>query len=280
MTNSLINLGDLAKPVNTLVEKISDAIGGAVKPWQIKRIAKAEAEAETTKALAQFQFPELQRRAMHRLLHEETQRQLNIENVTAKALPLVKEQATPEDIEQDWLVNFFDKSKLVSDEQMQDVWGRILAGEANSPGTFSRFTINTLGNLEKHDAELFSKICSMCWMIMEPTPLIYNLNDGIFKQSGITLLALADLERLGLVHLGKMSGYEFDNAHETETLIYQDQKFEVTFPNGSTALNVGRVLLSRVGSDLFKVCTTAPNHDHLNYVLKKWEEMKYVVQQI
>lgn len=44
-STSLVNLGDLSKPANTLIEKVSSAIGGIFEPWQIKRVAKAEAEA-------------------------------------------------------------------------------------------------------------------------------------------------------------------------------------------------------------------------------------------
>ena len=43
---SIIKAGDLSKPANTLIEKIADAVGGYFKPFQIKRVAKAEAEAE------------------------------------------------------------------------------------------------------------------------------------------------------------------------------------------------------------------------------------------
>ena len=44
--NSVINLGELSKPATVLIEKIADAVGGIFKPYQIKRLAKAEAEAE------------------------------------------------------------------------------------------------------------------------------------------------------------------------------------------------------------------------------------------
>jgi hypothetical protein len=45
---SLINidLGNFSKPATVLIEKISDAVGGCFRPFQIKRIAKAESEAE------------------------------------------------------------------------------------------------------------------------------------------------------------------------------------------------------------------------------------------
>ena len=41
-STSLVNLGELSKPANTLIEKVSSAIGGVFEPWQIKRIARAD----------------------------------------------------------------------------------------------------------------------------------------------------------------------------------------------------------------------------------------------
>ena len=44
--SSLINLGELSKPATVLIEKISEAVGGTFKPYQIVRVAKAEAQAD------------------------------------------------------------------------------------------------------------------------------------------------------------------------------------------------------------------------------------------
>lgn len=44
-SNSIVNLGDLGKPADTLVKKISNAVGGIFAPYQVRRLAKAEAEA-------------------------------------------------------------------------------------------------------------------------------------------------------------------------------------------------------------------------------------------
>jgi hypothetical protein len=51
--HSLINIGELAKPATVLIEKISDAVGEIYKPYQAKRVAKAETEAELTSASEQ-----------------------------------------------------------------------------------------------------------------------------------------------------------------------------------------------------------------------------------
>jgi hypothetical protein len=88
---SLVNIGELAKPATILIEKISDAIGGCFKPYQIRRVAQAEAEADKIKATTQIETTELQHRAMHRFFIEEAKKQSNIESITAQALPQLEE---------------------------------------------------------------------------------------------------------------------------------------------------------------------------------------------
>lgn len=80
-------------------------------------------------------------------------------------MPGIDEKAQPEKIEDDWITNYFDKCRLVSDEQMQNLWSKVLTGEANSPGKFSKRTVNLLASLDKTDAELFQKICSFAWIV-------------------------------------------------------------------------------------------------------------------
>ena len=125
--NSLVNLGDLSKPADTLIKKISKAVGGIFAPSQIRRIAEAEAEATIIKAKSEagaarittqsdIERAELHQRTVHRLITEEIQHQENMENTTAKALPYLNEDAKPDSMDDDWITNFFDKCRIVSDE--------------------------------------------------------------------------------------------------------------------------------------------------------------------
>jgi hypothetical protein len=76
----------------------------------------------------------------------------------AKALPEVSPEAKPESMEDDWIANFFDKCRLISDEEMQSLWARILAEEANASGRFSKRTVDLVGTLDKSDALLFAQL--------------------------------------------------------------------------------------------------------------------------
>ena len=183
--NPLANLGELTKPATVLIEKILDAVGGVFKPYQIVRVAKAEAEAELIHANAQIQISGLERRAMYRFLEEEGKKQSNIEGITQKALPLLEEKSCPQNVEDDWITNFFDKSRIVSDEDMQQLWSRVLAGEANRPGAFSKRTVNLLADLDKRDAELFTRLCGFAWVIGNIVPLVFDAQNEIYHRAGV-----------------------------------------------------------------------------------------------
>lgn len=186
-SNSLIHLdlGEMSKPADTLIKKVSNAVGGVFAPWQIKRVAKAETEAALIKAQSEIKVTALHRRATHRFIEEEAQHQKNMEDITAKALPQLNENAKPDSVDNDWIVNFFDKCRIVSDNEMQGLWSRVLAGEANVPGTYSKRTVNFVSDLDKTEAELFAKLCGFGWQIGNVVPLVFDFQAEIYNRYGI-----------------------------------------------------------------------------------------------
>ena len=111
---SLISIdGKISEPATALINKISDAIGGYFKPRQIRRVAEAEAEAEIINAKAQIKVSQLQRRALIRFISEEAKKQENIESITEKAIPELTDTSNPQNMDDDWIMNFFDKCRIV-----------------------------------------------------------------------------------------------------------------------------------------------------------------------
>ena len=83
-------------------------------------------------------------------------------------------------MEDDWIASLFDKSRVVSDSEMQVLWARILAGEANVPGSYSMKTINILSSIDKTDAKAFAKLCAFVWVLeleseIEVVPLVLDV---------------------------------------------------------------------------------------------------------
>jgi hypothetical protein len=275
---SIINLGKLSKPATVLVEKISEAVGGVFKPYQIVRVAKAQAEAEKIQAQAKIEITDLQRRAMQRFLEEEGKRQANIEDITQKALPLLKEESKPQDVEDDWITNFFDKCRIISDPEMQQLWSKILAGEANFPGSFSRRTVNLMVDLDKQDAEHFEKLCGFGWTIENRRsllfPLVFEMRDEIYIENGVSFGQVAHFESLGLTKMS-LDGFTIRNQPEHVVATYFGSKIKLTLSRKQQEyFDIGEVMLTHAGWELARVCTPRPVEGFLEYVLKNWEEKK------
>jgi hypothetical protein len=267
---ALINVGELSKPATVLIEKISEAVGGVFRPYQIRRIAEAEADAEQIKAVSKIEVSDLQRRAMQRFLDEEAKKQENIESITNKALPNVGEGSTPEKIENDWLTNFFDKCRLISDEEMQNLWAKVLAGEANAPGRFSKRTISLLSSLDKSDANLFQNLCSFGWIIGGFVPLIYDERNDIYNKAGIDFGVIKHLAEIGLVTHGSISGFSRLKLPRQFLAFYYATPVTIEFPGDDNSLDIGKVLLSKSGQELAMLCGSKPSAGFIDYIAQKW----------
>lgn len=262
------------KPADTLIKKVSAAIGGFFVPYQIKRVAKAEAEAALIKAQSDIQITELHRRAIHRFVEEESQKQQNIEAITCKALPHLNEATDASKIDDDWVVNFFDKSRIVSDSDMQERWARILAGEANAPGSFSKRTVNLLGDLDKADATLFSALCRFVWDLGFEAPLVFKVTDAIYTSEGLSFYDLTHLDSLGLVRFDNVSGFSATlPAGEKLTAAYDSTVLSIFFEEGkSENLDLGKVLFTSAGRQLSSICKSNPVPGFVDYVKTKWAD--------
>lgn len=271
-TNSLVNLGDIAKPADTLIKKVSKAVGGVFAPYQIKRVAKAEAEAAIIQAETQIQITDLHRRAMPRFVEEEAKKQENIEEITNKALPHLQASTDAEKMDDDWVTNFFDKSRIISDGEMQDLWSRVLAGEANAPGTYSKRTVNFLGDLDKTDADLFSRLCGFGWMIGNVVPLVFDAQAEVYNKQGIDFNSLSHLESIGLVQFNNIAGYSRLKLPKKFQVFYYGSPLSLEMAGESdNQLEIGKVLLTKTGQELAPICRSKAVPSFVDYVKEQWK---------
>ena len=262
----------LTKPATVLIEKVSDAVGGIARPGQIRRVARADADAKVILAEADIKITELQQRAAHRFIEEETKNQINIESITHQAIPHLNDDAEPEKIKDDFLRNFFDKSRLVSDEQMQDVWARILAGEANNPGTFSRKTVNILADMDKSDAELFTRLCCYIWMLPGGAEPLVFVKDDFFRERGIHLSSLAEVASLGLLHTSNL-GFKLHGLPSKFTASYFGRRAELSLAEGSRGeMSCGDILLTGAGKQIASITQISLVQGFFESMCEKWEQ--------
>ena len=271
---SLVNLGPWAEPANTLVLKISDAVGGMFGPSQIRRLAKAKADAALTEAHSQIEITDLHKRAARRWIEEEARRQKNMEDIAAKALPLLEETANPTAVDDDWLVHFFAKCRMVNDQQMQQLWSRVLAGEANGPGSFAKRTIGMLAGLEAAEAKWFTELCGYVFDVGEMVPLVFDSANEVYNRRQITLSTLIELESVGLIQWGGVAGFRVKGLPRKPCVYYYGRELCLEMPQESdNELDVGKVLLTRMGRELAPICGSQPVEGFWEYVRVQWKAL-------
>ncbi len=275
--NSLVSLGNIAEPAKVLIEKVSDAVGGLFKPYQIQRIAKAEAQADIIKATSKIKISKLEQRAVNRFLQEESAKQQNIETITTKAIPLLNEAADPAKIERDWIVDFFDKSRIVSDVDMQELWSAILAGEANQPGTYSKRTLHTMASLDKRDALLLNKLYSFVWLVgvtCTQVPLVFDSQNAIYTNIGINFSSLKHLDAIGLISFDPLSGYLHTALPKHVPVSYGGKLITLELPeNENNVLKAGHVLFTDVGLQLAQLCQSKTVNGFEEFVMAEWQKI-------
>lgn len=152
-----INTDGLAKLGETICYGIGLAAFGR------KKMANAEAYAAIKQAETETKVEFLKLKGQEEIAKyisaRESRKINNVKSVVEKATShfMEEEKVSNEPVNTDWTNRFFSIVHNISDETLQDIWGRILAGEVKQPNSFSLRTLDLLRNVTKEEAELFVK---------------------------------------------------------------------------------------------------------------------------
>lgn len=276
---SLINLGELSKPVTVLIEKISDAFGGAFRPFQTRRVARADADAAIIEAKAKIEVTELEQRAIRRFVVEEGKKQQNIEDIIRKAIPDVTEDSNPENIDSDWLTNYFDKCRLISDCEMQVLWAKILAGEANKAGSFSKRTISAISSIDKDEARIFSSLSHFVWNTGYAVPIVFDPESSVMEKKGLNFGQLMRLDSIGLIIFNGTKEFRQKVHQDTISISYHGENFLVRIhEDADKSIPLGEVVFSPAGLELSAICHTVADQDCKEHVLARWRDVGFEIE--
>jgi hypothetical protein len=210
--------GPVPKALGKLGETVAEQIGLAGRALNDRLRAKVEAanrkletenaieiEAMKAEATQQAKLRDLRHqdeRAAARLEIQERRRQRNIEQVVAQAAEELQNapdsEVSDQQVDPDWTTQFFIHAQDVSNEDMQKIWAKLLAGEVKRPGSFSLRTLNAVKAMSQQEGEIFARLCSVIWYDVdgeklwaltdakwvhaEDSPLSFNYTDCLRMQ--------------------------------------------------------------------------------------------------
>lgn len=286
-------------PVEKLIEAVSGAIGKAYEPKHVRKMADAKAYelkliADTVRnnsdvpivydstgvSIDTSNFEEIAKRASSRLAYQEITKQQNIEAVANNAYEELEnaENVSPESVNPDWMFRFFNSVENISNEDMQKIWGHILAGEIKNPNTYSYRTLEKLKNMTQQEAENFQLVASLA---LQKSEKKFILSDKkILNKYNVYFIHLLELEECGLLTVQDLtlritvSADRPDAIFNSETIgIINGKKAEsqeckipvyVFTESGSQLI---RAIHPKVNSQYFIDCLKLIREEHKDFVV-------------
>jgi hypothetical protein len=260
----------LSKPV---VETITKIVGSeyaerrARKEGQALVIrTEAEAQAKIISAVANVaakqasKDPALADRAVIRAMRNSEIKQENIESVAFKALQYLSDDPPPPDQtstpSDDFLNYFGDHAERASEENLRDMFARILAGEIRQPGTIRRQTIHVVSLMDQEIAKALTR--TRAWLHDTGFPNVKPLHNGE------PFLAMGVLEDLSLVRDGVMIDYSVGSNGEIFFPFIKYGVVYTTLPNST--LRVNSWSLTPIGRQVMRLIETNDDIDMIERI--------------
>ena len=172
----------------------------------------------------------------------------------------------------DWFIRYYEASGNISDEEMQLLWAKILAGEIEKPSSYSLRTLDVLRNMSKEEAECFVKICNTAIKIESGKYAIPADHDYISKNS-INYSDILMLEEIGLINSG--SGIHINNDLEsnTEYMLYMYGSLIVkAIASEKSKLSLRVYPFTNVGNELATLIDRESNEENFLNLCKKLQD--------
>ena len=169
----------------------------------------------------------------------------------------------------------------VSDETLQDLWARLLAGELESPGSVSNDTMSIARDMNRERAEEFQTLCSAALCESDGTPIIVpscgHPGSNSLEPYGLSYDVLMRLAHHRLI-VNDMTSYLTFDVHADHPLVVAQQELTWTLrrsqDNGRTRKDsrIRGVLFTPAGKELFAVVQKIPNPAYTAAMLKALAE--------
>jgi hypothetical protein len=188
------------------IKMICDAIGE-------KRDLVDEIKYDNNKGLVITAKSTVEERTLSRIDYQQQQKQENIESITSIAFEQLVhvESVSEEPVNDDWITRFFNMAEDISNEDMQLMWGKVLAGEIKQPKSFSLRTLELLKNISREEAETFEKISHYCIKQYGRDLNFIKYDQDYFDTKGIHFNNFMELIELGIIHNVNGSVYNIAN---------------------------------------------------------------------
>jgi uncharacterized repeat protein (TIGR03899 family) len=285
------DIAGLSEPIKKLIEVVAEGVGGVsrslltrknadAKAYEIKTIAQAIADSqkmlgpvtyengrviiEASAKTEQPGLPEatLDQRVISRMAFQEAKKQANLEQITQRAAEELRDEQniSPEKPGSDWTTRFFRIAEDITSDQMQMLWGKVLAGEVRRPGSYSLRTLDLLKNITQQEAELFVRVGQISFVGGGKT-FVPNSDRGKYLQEHFGL-NFTDFLLLREIDLLVANDLKFSlqpvEQNTQEVVTCGDTCILINRPKGTPEQAIQAIVFTEIGRQLVQLVEKKP----------------------
>lgn len=265
---------------NNLINKIASATGYILTPHGKRKDEEAAVKYYIDEIKKNDKMPLLLKAASISEVRNLLKKYRNQQDILLESMKYLNDNAIPERMDEDWLVNFMEKAGNISNKDIQVLYAKMLGEEANEPGIISRSLINTIASMDQELANDFQKLTKcIVYEIDEegkesPAVILPIQDEKNNYKDVISFMDLVNLTSIGLIEheIGFGARYVWKEA---EILVrYGNEQFTLKCQNESKEIPIGNVGLTRNGMELAKIVTPVRDERYLERIKAFWREQK------
>jgi hypothetical protein len=238
---------------------------------------RPEIAAGSSDLSSEADFP---RRLAQKMAAEELRREINVTRALLTAGEVLEadpEKPPPQRAGADWLYRWRDAASEVSEPELQHLWGRVLAGEVKTPGSFSLRTLEFIRNVSSAEAQEINKLLQFAI-----ANFVYLGAKGILEAEGINYEFLLRMKELGIVtdqdglklEMGNMSP---DPNRFLGALTSQGRVVLVRHSDPAKKLSLVVAKLTPTASELLRISSCEAQLEYLNRMARDVTRMGFEV---
>jgi len=241
---------------------------------QLLNLAKQFALADGLKPADQ-QLPIMERAKRHQQICKIRQ-QKNLESIIQQALEYSSLEEITDRADADWFNSFILLAENISNQTMQALWAKILAGEIARPGSFSLKALKVFKDMSISDAKLLSKARSLS--VKDPHNNTMRIISGVYQKPsllsvffgskqyrinlaefGLNFSDLLALEENSLIFIQEAETRPLQK-NETLTFDYNGTPLSLSYKTNNVSLNFYK--FTAIGNELSQLIANTPNSQY------------------
>lgn len=266
--HSFIKFDGVSDVANNVINKISSAISWCVNRETPEKIAVNN----YIKEIKQCSYDPITKAALISNTSKIIKEYSNQVNIVKRAIDMITCDKHINDVDDDWISVFMDKAKTVSNEDIQMIWAKILAGEMEKPGAYSLRTLDVMRNLSKSEAECFQKVSKLAFE--SSNKYVISDNDSILNKYNVRFSDLLMLDECGILSSQRLTlTLNIDDKYNEKYFINNKKIAIIKKINDHKKItDMGVYSFTKCGCELLQSLTEEKNNDYFIDVLSNFKK--------